>query len=103
MDLLPRPGCGPTITLAKVGSFSSQVAAGTYGKVLDGFEVTDLLADPKAHRGIRRNGEHDIGRVVSKGAAVPFGEAEHGRRADLVGEDVGEEPVRAFFPIGTWV
>jgi hypothetical protein len=37
--------------------------------------------------------------VVDKGATVPFGEAEHGRCADLVREDVGAEPVHHLFPV----
>jgi len=40
-----------------------------------------LFADPKPHRRIRRNGEHDARRVVRRGATVPFGESENGQRA----------------------
>ncbi len=53
-----------------------------------------FLADPKAHRGIRRDREHNIRGIVSKGAAVPLGEAEHCRCADLVRKDVWTEPAR---------
>jgi len=37
--------------------------------------------------------------LSNEGANVPLGEAEHARCADLVREDVGEEPVHDLLPI----
>ena len=73
---------------------------GNVGKFRRWLRRDGFLADPEADRRIRREGEHDVGGVVGQRTAVPFGEAEHRRRADRVGKDVREEAVRDFLAIG---
>jgi hypothetical protein len=62
-----------------------------------------LLADSQTDWFVRRDGKHDIGRVVRQGATVPFGKAKHRRRAHHVGQNVWKQSVCDFLRIGVRV
>ncbi len=62
-----------------------------------------ILADPETNGSVRRQGEHNIGRVVCQGATVPLCESEHRRCTDFVGEDVGEKAMGNFLSICPWI
>ena len=64
----------------------SQVAAGTYGKVFDGFDVTDSLPIPRLTGVFAAMENMTFGTLSVRVATVPFGEAEDSRRTDFVGK-----------------
>ncbi len=85
------------------GMISLSSGRGNVWKGFRGLGCDRLFTDPETDWRIGRKREHDIRRVVGKGAAVPPGEAEDRGRADIVREDVGTEPARDFLSIGAWV
>jgi hypothetical protein len=52
---------------------------------LRGLRGDRILANPETEGSVHRDGEHNIRRTVRQGAAVPLGEAEHGRLETVVG------------------
>src|SRR5580704_2476554 len=88
----------PRITSSRPGLLTL-TCGGNVRKSLRRFRGNRFLPDPETYRSVRRQGEHDVGRIVCKGATIPLREPEHRCCADFIGQQVGTKSTRDLLPV----